>query len=335
MGIAIPARAVELGTDPTPGPLTERILARLPGSRSAWLVGWAAVPVLLTSVVAPAATRNTTEPMPSDPLRGLIFAYALLVSVWAARRFHHRVVEIRANVRQLMSSANEPDPFRGLTDTGKPLTTAGIMAVVSAAVMGYLYGPLAAITVAPFLFVANVAYFTAFWAYVSIITALHRIGGSTLALNLFPEDPTLGLRPLGRLSLTVSWVYLAVFLPALAAASNWVTFLVSFIAFIGGVLVFVLSLWRIHVQMRKARERYVAWARSLYAAVCQPVKGDGSLEALRTNAAALSAAEALERRADRIQRWPFEEGTTLRTLTIVTSVTAMAIARMLLAPLGL
>jgi hypothetical protein len=46
-------------------------------------------------------------------------------------------------------------------------------------------------------------------------------------------------------------------------------------------------------------------------------------------------AEALEKRADAIHEWPFEERTPTIVITIATSVTAMTIGRLILDPLGL
>jgi hypothetical protein len=49
----------------------------------------------------------------------------------------------------------------------------------------------------------------------------------------------------------------------------------------------------------------------------------------------LNAAEALEKRAERIQEWPFDEATFTRVVTIASSVAAVIIARLILDPVGL
>lgn len=65
------------------------------------------------------------------------------------------------------------------------------------------------------------------------------------------------------------------------------------------------------------------------------MKAAGSLEALREQAPLLSAAEALEKRAEAIQTWPFDDRTLRLIAAIVTSVVVAAITRLVLKPLGL
>jgi len=60
-----------------------------------------------------------------------------------------------------------------------------------------------------------------------------------------------------------------------------------------------------------------------------------SLDALEQQRSLLGAADALEKRADAIHEWPFDEGTITRVITITTSVVAITIGRLILDPLGL
>jgi hypothetical protein len=60
-----------------------------------------------------------------------------------------------------------------------------------------------------------------------------------------------------------------------------------------------------------------------------------SLEVLQQQVGLLNAAEALEKRAERIQAWPFDEATFTRVATIATSAAATILARLLLAPTGM
>jgi hypothetical protein len=58
-------------------------------------------------------------------------------------------------------------------------------------------------------------------------------------------------------------------------------------------------------------------------------------EALERQHTLLGAADALEKRAQTIHEWPIDEGTLAWVITITTSVIAVAIARLILSPLGL
>jgi hypothetical protein len=58
-------------------------------------------------------------------------------------------------------------------------------------------------------------------------------------------------------------------------------------------------------------------------------------EALERQHRLLGAADGLEKRAHAIHEWPIDEGTEARVITITTSVIAIAVARVILDPLGL
>ena len=61
------------------------------------------------------------------------------------------------------------------------------------------------------------------------------------------------------------------------------------------------------------------------------MRAEGTLEALERRSSLLSAAEALEKRAERIQEWPFDEGVFARVVAISSTVVAAILARLLLA----
>jgi hypothetical protein len=103
----------------------------------------------------------------------------------------------------------------------------------------------------------------------------------------------------------------------------------------GAVAAFFLSSLRLHRQMAEMKATEVAVARDLYAQAYEPVRAARTLEALERQHRLLSAADALEKRAQAIREWPFDEGTVARVVTIATSVVAIAVARVILQPLGL
>jgi hypothetical protein len=95
---------------------------------------------------------------------------------------------------------------------------------------------------------------------------------------------------------------------------------------------FFLSLFRLHRQMVEVKKNELAIARELYAEAYEPVRSAKTLDRQR---ALLGAADALEKRAQDIHEWPIDEWTLARVLTIATSVVAVAVARLILEPLGL
>jgi hypothetical protein len=63
--------------------------------------------------------------------------------------------------------------------------------------------------------------------------------------------------------------------------------------------------------------------------------GRGDLGGPQRQSGLLSAAEALEKRAERIQEWLFDEGMFARVVAISSTVAAAIVARLLLSPFGL
>ena len=104
---------------------------------------------------------------------------------------------------------------------------------------------------------------------------------------------------------------------------------------VGALTLFFLSLRGLHRQMRTTRERAVERARRLYSEAYEPLRDRPSLEMLEKRAGLLSAAEALEKRAEHIRKWPFDEGTFARVVTIASGAFATIIARLLLKPFGI
>src|SRR5919109_2013000 len=82
-------------------PLTERLLGRLPGPRVAWVLAWAAVPV--AGGLLPGAYLATVgnKPLPVGLLIGLVFAYEVVLAVWAVGRFTRERDTVQHSVDQL------------------------------------------------------------------------------------------------------------------------------------------------------------------------------------------------------------------------------------------
>jgi hypothetical protein len=96
-----------------------------------------------------------------------------------------------------------------------------------------------------------------------------------------------------------------------------------------------LSLRRLNRQMVAVKQRELERALDLYMQAYQVVRDEPTLEVLQRQVGLLSAAEALEKRAERIQEWPFDEATFARVVTIASGVAAFIIGRLLLSGVGL
>ena len=163
----------------------------------------------------------------------------------------------------------------------------------------------------------------------SLQLGLDRLGRERLLPGSDRVDPTLGLRPLGDVALT--WLVLLV----LTGLPDVVGVAIGVVILTGALLAFFLSLRRLHRQMANVKESELAIARALYAEAYEPLRKTRTLETLERQHTLLGAADALEKRTDAIHEWPLSEGTVARVITITTSVIAVAIARLILSPLGL
>lgn len=101
------------------------------------------------------------------------------------------------------------------------------------------------------------------------------------------------------------------------------------------MVLFFLSVRGLHRQMAAVKREELTRARGLYQHAYQRVQQDPTPVVLQQQIGLMNAAESLEKRAERIQAWPFDEATFARTITIASSAVATIIARILLAPAGL
>ena len=289
-------------------PLTERLLGRLPGPRLAWILAWAAVPI---AVALPSGAYLATvgaKPLLVRLLTGLVYAYVVVLTILAASRFTRESNLVERSVDQLAGPEQAATPvFRGMASTRGPLAlTLGFAAVTTwrTAVLG---DPWAALLWLPVSVLVNLPAMTAVWVYLTLLLGLNRLGRRTLSLTAFPQDLSLGLGEVGRLAFTAFWIYAAGFAPVLLITiANPLRLLLSLGLFLLGVLIFFACLHGLHRQLLAARRHYLDWAGQLYACAFEPIRS-GSLAALGEQAQVLQAAEVIQRRAEAIQQWPFQQ----------------------------
>jgi hypothetical protein len=220
-----------------------------------------------------------------------------------------------------------------VNSTAGPLLLAGATAIAfgfsALAVDGWPAGLVRAAT----WLVLGIPLWTYFWIYAWLLLGLDRLGRARLLPPAGNVDPTLGLRPLDAVAFMGLWMLLA-WLVLLTSLPDVVGVFVGVGALGAALATFFLSLLRLHRQMVKVKEGEIAIARDLYAKAYEPVRTTGRLEVLERQQGLLGAADALEKRAHAIHEWPIDEDTVARVVTIATSVIAIAVARLLLDPLG-
>jgi len=114
-------------------PLTERLLGRLPGPRMAWVLAWAAVPA--AAALPPGAYLATVgpEPVPARVLVGLVYAYAVALSLWAVGRFTREADTVGRSVDRLAAHPEQAATpvFGGMGSTWGPLALTLVFVAVT------------------------------------------------------------------------------------------------------------------------------------------------------------------------------------------------------------
>jgi hypothetical protein len=322
-------------------PLTERLLGRLPGPRVAWVLAWATLPVaaglLPSAYLATVGARSIGVRL----LIGLVFAYEVMLAIWAVGRFTRESDTVQRSVDQLAAHPEQAATpvFGGMASTQGPLALTLVFVTVTVwrtAVLGDLR---AALLWLPVSVLVNLPLLTAVWVYLALLLGLNRLGRRTLSLTAFPQDLSLGLGEVGRLAFTAFWIYGAGFAPVLLVNfANPIGLLLLLGLFLLGVLVFFACLQGLHHQLLAARRHYLEWAGQLYARAYEPIRS-GSLAALGEQARLLQAAEVIHRRAEAIQQWPFQQRRLVQIAgivgTVVTFVVTGIITRLILVRFGL
>lgn len=318
----------------TIAPLTERILNRLGPPRILWVLLWAG---LLGSAYAVA--RGASSPVYPGFEFSVLSVYVALLAMWGVRVITRRVNALQPDLERLLGR-DEMDrirPFARLNSIWGPLLFAFVLG------SGWEFADLLR-----YPSVLNAVLLTLFilgwipanaglWVIVIILLDLHRLGRSPLRLAPFEEDATLGLRPFGSLAVAGFALVSVGMVPLLiVSAVDLSAFLAAPGQYVIITVLFVLSLWRLHSRLQKAKAEHLADARALCARVLREVRtaltqGDGGDQA----AARLSAAEAIERRAAAIHKWPLGAGMFARVAAIFSAVVTAILARLILSAMGL
>jgi hypothetical protein len=320
-------------------PLTERILASLPGPRVLWIAVWALLPWLNAGANFLLDTGERSAVWEQSRtlvvLNYAAFSFAVVMTFWGTGRIARRVDELPATTSQAL--AGDPtERFRELNSVLGPLALASATSIAFG--VGALIddGWTAAVLRGVTWFALGIPLWTFLWTYGVLQLGLDRLGRERLLPDAARIDPALGLRPLGDLAFMGLWMLLAWVVPfVLTGLPDVVGFALGLLVLTGGVAAFVLSLLLLHRQMVAVKASELTVARELYAEAYEPVRVAPTLEALEQQHSLLSAADALEKRAQAIHEWPIDEGTVARVVTITTSVTAITVGRLILDPLGL
>jgi hypothetical protein len=295
---------------------------------------------LLSPIAFASGIVASGQPLGAQELLALVttqgvLAYICFVLLLGTGLLAMRAASARESLVGLAPGGVPEDLFRRIASVRGPLAaTAVVVAVVIAG--GWLrYGPLPPLASLPLLSVYLLPILTFVWVYLSILVDLDRLGRLPLALDVFPQDRTLGLGALGSLASTGFGLLLVAVVPLmLVAIDEPVTLGISLVVVALTVGIFVLSMVRLHRQMSAAKDRHVAEARRLYAEAYAPIREEPNFETLAARSSALSAAQSLDERAHGLPTWPIDEGTVRFLAVVISGVVTSLVVRGLFAAIG-
>lgn len=181
------------------------------------------------------------------------------------------------------------------------------------------------------------------WTYAICSWGLHQLGESKLQLKSFLEDRLMGGRPIGSIALSSTLTYfgtiLLVFLLFQSYFLSDIAFEALLILLIAlGVFMFFLPLNSIHKQLRSEKIRYQKELNTQLLVIKQAgqtslADGPPSMERMSqaiTELFRLKDLEITERRLASAPTWPFDVQLIVKLITIVLSVTAALLARVII-----
>jgi hypothetical protein len=320
-------------------PLTERVLGGLGRPRPLWILLWASsavlAPLVLLAVLNVRGEIGRVSSVPNLVLSQIALSYVVALCLWGVGRLARGARAVEPQLVRL-TKAERPiyAPSDVLTLAG-PLGLTLAFSVVNTAGSIGRYGP-SAIAVVPLLAISLLPIMTFVWTYLQLLVGIDRLGRVPLALDVFPQDRSLGLSSVGSLAFTGFVILFAAAIPILVTSSyNVLTVTVSLLVVAISVAMFFLSMGRLHRQMAQAKTAYVEQTRALFAEAYAPLRMKPTVKELQARASVLSVAQSLEERAERILEWPVDERMTAWVAIIATGVVTSVIVRVLLVAAGL
>jgi hypothetical protein len=189
-------------------------------------------------------------------------------------------------------------------------------------------------------YLSGLAFSTYLWMFANASLGLHRLGGSSLKLGSYLEERMMGAKPLGNLALSLTAVYYGGVLLLILLFYNFIATNLPLQAFLAiclllGVGFFFLPLNSIHKRMQAEKRRLQRDMGARYSRLTESVSPDNSnasLDDVRnsiTRLTDLQQLEMLDRKVSSLPTWPFDIQVVSKFITIVLSVTAVLLSRVI------
>jgi hypothetical protein len=208
--------------------------------------------------------------------------------------------------------------------------SSGILLPVPSAIVGTII----------IVYLNSLSFTTYLWEFATASLGLHRLGGSSLKLGSFLEDRMMGSKPMGSLALYLTIPYyggllltdllLSTFLPS--SISGTIVFIALLLL---GIALFFLPLNSIHAKMQAEKRRLMQELVARYPRLKQnpsSPRETATLDDVNAGLARLTdlqEVEMLDRKITSLPTWPFDIQVVSKFITIVLSVTAVLLSRLI------
>ena len=173
------------------------------------------------------------------------------------------------------------------------------------------------------------------WTYYASLRGIDQMGTAQLQLRPYFKDRMLGLRPVGRLSLSIATAYFLLIgfllISILVSPAPLVIYALILGLTLLGVLMFFLPLRRLHGRMLEQKKLERAGLEDRLGQLYQnPVETRSS-----TDISELFMLDMRERRISSIATWPFDTGIIIRLSAIIISVVAILLSKVIAGAIGI
>ena len=298
-----------------------------------WALVFLEIPILLDKFLSSQSPLNGQDV--------LYYTIVFVMSVYfplAVRFVRARVLEAEAIITPLMpgGEADYHQAFSGAISYRGQFITVGAIAVLAIYIISQtntlVYTVMISVCAAYIAFMLG----SLVWVYLGCIIGLYRLGGKPLKFRSFREDPKLGTKPIGLLSLSLVGAYFAgvVLLILFSAVSPSQLYKSSYLFAIYAVLIviglamFFLPLFKVHFRMAEEKTRQDSLIQRNFDCSSHDLKS-GDEENPLVSIRKLLSLDMADRKLQAISTWPFDTSLLGKLLTILLAVTAALIARAL------
>ena len=175
---------------------------------------------------------------------------------------------------------------------------------------------------------------TSLWIFGYSMVGIYRIGRLPMTLQPFTKDRTLGLGPFASVSLRLTAIYysyiaIQVILDATSVGLSPPVFARDAILVLLGMVLFLLPLFNIHGKLVQAKLEEARWLSERYTLVVERIKSDRDRPLDEGVQRDLLSIDKMQKDVHSIRSWPFDAGVLTKLLTIILSLAAILLSKVL------